>query len=322
MKGEKGILITGGLGYLGSSISHLLSKATSKPVILTTRRESKDWRDFKYSGVSIIQNDLLDKKRLHESLKNVDTVLHLAGPDERMVLDQPDSSIDSALKLTRQLLEVSNNADVKNFLYFSTIHVYGNKLQGTISESACPAPNHPYGILNRAAEDFALIDQKDLKSIVVRISNAFGPPVHPEITRWSLLVNDLCRMIIEKGEIVLHSDGSQYRDFISIPDLVDALRILIKVDRSEVGNGIFNVCSGESISVYEMAKLIQKVAEKELGESISVTIAPPKRTSFEDAKYHFDISKLRRLGFNPKGEWEKSICETLQFCQDNFSRQS
>ena len=123
---------------------------------------------------------------------------------------------------------------VERFIYFSTAHIYGAPLEGTITEKSLPSPVHPYAITHRAAEDYviAAAKQKRIQGTVLRLSNSFGAPVSPHVNRWTLLANDLCRQAVEKGTITLRSNGCQYRDFICLTDVEEVMAKMLTNPKS------------------------------------------------------------------------------------------
>lgn len=321
MSEKKKILITGGLGYLGSRIAKDLSVSGDYQITLTTRRGPAHWPHIQLPGVAILQLDLLNVAATEQAISKHEVVVHLAGPDEKSVIQNPYASIDGALKATLNLLDASVKANIEHFFFFSTVHVYGSPLVGDISESTCPKPRHPYGILNRATEDYVLRyrDIHQLNAIVFRLSNAFGAPVHKDITRWSLVVNDLCRMAVEKGYIQLHSDGSQLRDFIPITDVSKATKFFLRLNREQTLDGIFNLGSGKSQSILDMAYYISSKIQQVFDVIVPVRKGGINSSERSDkGTLYINTSKIQSMGFIPSLNTEAEIQATLDFCTDWF----
>jgi len=151
---------------------------------------------------------------------NLDTVIHLAGLDEQNSF----RDIEAAWKIntlgTQSLLSIANDKRIQKFIYFSTFHVYGD-CEGTITEETPAQPHHPYASTHRAAEDIVRFYQhyKNINTLTLRLSNAFGCPMDTEINRWALVFNDLCRQAMTSRKIIIKSSGKQYRNFISLHDV-------------------------------------------------------------------------------------------------------
>ena len=121
---------------------------------------------------------------------------------------------------------------VPRFLYFSTAHVYGSSLEGTITEQTCPRNLHPYATSHLAGEQAVLeaAQRGAIRGVVFRLSNAFGAPVSSEVNCWMLLVNDLCRQAVTTGELALRTAGLQLRDFVTLEDVTRAVLHVLQRD--------------------------------------------------------------------------------------------
>ena len=187
------ILITGGLGYLGGRIANFLNGFPKTNIILGTRRKFSEIPDWAKS-FQITNLNLCDTSSISDAIVNLDTVIHLAGLDEQNSF----RDIEAAWKInalgTQSLLSVANDKGIQKFIYFSTFHVYGD-CEGTITEETPAQPHHPYASTHRAAEDIVRFYQhyKNINTLTLRLSNAFGCPMDTEINRWALVFNDLCR---------------------------------------------------------------------------------------------------------------------------------
>ena len=131
---------------------------------------------------------------------------------------------------TWNLLEHFTKNGLEKFIYFSTIHVYGNLPKETITEDYQLQPLNTYGLTHLLSENICNYynDKTETDCINVRLSNSYGSPVFKENNCWWLVINDLCKTAIENSEIRLQSDGSPQRDFIHGDDIAHACeKILI-----------------------------------------------------------------------------------------------
>lgn len=309
-------LITGGAGYLGSRlVFHLAENNPASKVFYTHHRKLENNLFSAFSNVHFRKLDLENTDDYNGLCKEVDTVIHLAFPNELVCKSDTELSIKNGVTGTYRLLEQAKNEGAKNFLFISTAHVYG-KLNGRISEDTLPTPHHPYAIIKRAAEDFALSFQNpDFRVAVFRLSNGFGYPVHPNINRWSLLSNDLCRQAITHNTLTLNSGGTQQRDFISFTDVVRAISFFCNKE-GLIANGIFNLGSGRSFTIFEFAQLVAKEAALMTGKDIPVLIKGKKEDS-EAEVLIYENQKLRNLGFEFENNFDEEIRQTLNFCLKN-----
>ncbi|GHN02872.1 UDP-glucose 4-epimerase [Cytophagales bacterium WSM2-2] len=306
------ILITGGLGYVGGRLSLALSE--SYDVIVSSRGEVSGEMCNVLNKSSFVNHALLLKTDSFP--KGVDTVIHLAALNEIDSVKFPEQAIEVNVNQTRQILENAIRNGVQRIIYFSTIHVYGKSLSGEITEQTLTLPTHPYAITHRAAEDYIMSAHYagKIQGIVVRMSNSFGPPLFPVVNRWTLLVNDICRQAVTFKQIKLISNGCQFRDFITLTDVIDAIVFL--VGHASAG-GILNLSSGKSVTVKEMSELVKLVAEKVLRVNVPIVMPPDVPTT----EVYFQIlpDRLKSIGFVPQNRVQLELEDLISFCNRHFN---
>lgn len=315
------ILITGGFGYVGGRVAQKLASLPNTEVILGSRipHPSPTW----LPAASVILTDWSSQSKLHDACNNVDTILHLAAMNEIDAVKDPVGALEMTAVYTARLVEAARDKAIKRFIYLSTAHVYGSPLIGKIDESICPHPIHPYATSHRAAEDVVLAarERYDQQTFVLRLSNSFGRPAYPDVNRWSLLVNDLCRQAVTTGELVLRTDGLQRRDFITLNDVANSIVHIMNLSNEMAGDGVFNIGGGWAPTIYEMAMLIAERCEITLG--FKPEIKRPKPLGDECSfKLDYSIEKLTCTGFILESNHESEIDATLNLCRDAFARQT
>jgi len=252
--------------------------------------------------------------------EDMDVVIHLAALNEIDSVKYPTEAIEVNINQTRTILEAAIEKSVKKFIYFSTVHVYGKITSSTeLDENTITRPIHPYAITHRAAEDYvnAAHDAGKITGLVVRLSNSFGMPVLPTVNRWTLLVNDICRQATEQNEIKLQSNGCQYRDFITLTDVETAVQFLIDYNLSGTAN-TYNLCSGKSMKVIDMANLVSSVYREMYNESIPVLL-PDNSVATVEPFYNFKATNLGKIGFKPRNEFRNELAMLIDFCKQNFN---
>lgn len=310
----KKILITGGKGYVGGRLCEHLSKHRDYKIIVTSRSNKNT---LNLPNVEIVAIDY-EKDDFKDLLEGVDTLIHLAALNEIDCVKEPYKAIDFNVKMTLKWLKAAENKNIRKFIYFSTVHVYGPNLSEKITEESLTRPTHPYSITHKAAEDYVLASRSHtpIDTIVVRLSNSFGRPHDASVNRWTLLVNDLCKKVVNTNELVLKSDGQQQRDFIPLTDVVNAISFLIKRNKTETDDGLFNLCSGKSVSVYDMTKKIAENFEKLFKTKPKIIRPTPENKNIRSSI--FSIKKLNDLGFYPSANVDKELQDMLLFCSNEF----
>jgi UDP-glucose 4-epimerase len=263
--------------------------------------------------------DLCSADGFARACEGVTSILHLAGLNEIESLANPELATLVNTIGTLRLLSAAEAAGVTRFLFLSTAHVYGVPLVGTFGESTLPRPIHPYAISKRSAEDYVLAahDQGALAGIVVRLSNAFGWPADPDIRRWTLIVNDLCRQAVVNRKLVLRSSGLQRRDFVTITDVCRAVEHLLTQPRERLGDGLFNLGGENPLRIIDMAKLIAGRCATVLGFCPEIE----RREAALDEEPHelqYRIDKLKATGFCLNGDIGAEIDATLRMCETVF----
>jgi UDP-glucose 4-epimerase len=193
---------------------------------------------------------------------------------------------------------------------------------GLITEETCPRNLNPYATSHLAGEHAVLSASQSgqIQGLVLRLSNAFGAPVHKDVNCWMLLVNDLCMQAVQTRKLVLQTNGLQQCDFIGITEVCRVTEHLAVGNGSSTQPSIFNVGSGVSQSVFAMAQSIQQRCAQVLGfEPVlqrlqAEAIEPPQILSYR-------VDNLTALGI--KYDLLENLAEIdglLRFCQPIFTK--
>ena len=312
------VLLTGGLGYLGGRLACALVEAGHQ-VRCGTRRPgagAPDWLPV----MPIATLDWASTEALTEACRGVDCIIHLAAMNEVESASDPVGALKMNGLASLRLLEAAKVAGVRRFIYFSTAHVYGAPLQGDIDETKLPRPVHPYAITHKVAEDFVLAahDRKLIEGVVIRLSNGFGAPVTPDVDRWTLLVNDLCRQAVTTGELRLNSSGKQLRDFITLGDVGRAVNHVLQLDTDQLADGLFNLGGGKAMSILEMTERIAARWQALTGREVA--IVRPAGDSAPPPVLNYRCDKLAATGFTLTSEVNREIDDTLKLCLKAFGK--
>ena len=286
------VLITGHTGFLGGRIVQYLS-GTRKFIL------------------KFYPNDITDAWAAGQyRMDDIEAIIHLAAN-----YDSTNGPVDHEKSMrvnslgTLNMLNAAIAAGVKRFIYFSTVHVYGSPLTGTITEETLPRPLSPYAITHKAAEDWVLAahTKKEITGIVLRLSNSFGCPANDSKNAWMPIINNMCRQAVETGTITLQSTAVQERDFITVEDVCRAVEHFLSLPEEKCLDGLFNVGGDNTMSIVEAAV---EVAYK--SDSIRDTRVIPTG-SLDTIPYGFSycIDKLRETGFELTNNVGKEIHDTL-----------
>ena len=311
----KKILITGGCGYLGARLCKHLATEGYRITAFDGYDPSAHTQWVSLMD-EVVVGDIRDESTISDLAdRNFDVVVHLISLDHHKSNSSPNFVSSINVMPTWNLLEHFTKNGLEKFIYFSTFHVYGD-CEGTITEETPAQPYHPYASTHRAAEDIVRFYQhyKNINTLTLRLSNAFGCPMDTEINRWALVFNDLCRQAITSRKMIIKSSGKQYRNFISLHDVCAAIGHFLYAIPDQWGDGLYNLGGDNYLSIIEVAEIIAKVYKSKYGESIPVKI----NDKDDEKKYNpvrFNINKLKKTGFSLSGNMEKEIEKTLSLCE-------
>lgn len=311
------VLITGGLGYVGGRVARHLAGRPNRVLRLTSRRPPPETPSWLGHGEVVAWDTAQAAEPI---LDGIDTIVHFAAINEVESLRDPVRALDVNGRDTLRLLLAGQRAGVRRFVYFSTAHVYGAPLTGDIDEERLARPVHPYAISHKVAEDFVLAAarQRNIEGLVLRLSNGFGVPVTPDVDRWTLIANDLCRQAITTGKLRLRTSGLQQRDFVTLHDVARCVEHVVSLPASALQDGLFNLGGGRTLSIYALAEMVARRCDAVLG--FRPPIERPEPTASETAPdLRYRIGKLKATGFAVTGDFDAEIDDTLRLCSRAFA---
>jgi len=311
------VLITGGFGYLGGRIANDLRKS-GYSLRIGTSQNKLVFKDNQ-SPDEIVKLDFLNDKSLEVACNNITIVIHLAAMNLESCLQDPDKALLVNGEGTSRLIKAAIKKGVDKFIYFSTAHVYGSPLKGNLTEDILPKPEHPYANSHHIAEKYVTTasNNKLIKGVVLRLTNAVGSPFNKNANCWMLVSNDLCRQVATKKIMTINSRSYLQRDFIPISEVCRVVNRIIS--SSNLNSGIFNLSSGSSISLMDLAHLISHQAEKIFKytpsiEFISQDHVPPN--NYQDLC--ISNKKLKKYGIEINADISFEIGNLLINCSKWF----
>jgi UDP-glucose 4-epimerase len=247
------IVITGGAGFIGSQLGYRLHKDGNEVVLV-------DDMSFGYQDNltidgstfgTFIKSDIRTKE-IFGILKNADTVFHFAGISALPVCQEnPFYAIDVNVAGTANVLEAARINNVRRVIFASTSAIYENNISYPTRESDPVSPHLIYSTSKLQAELMCKAFSKTygMEIVIIRFFNVYGP--HQDFKRVSPpLTSYVIKCFLKNEQPVLHSTGTQKRDYVYVDDL-NRLNMLCMLNDRAPGN-IFNAASGESYSVLEI----------------------------------------------------------------------
>ena len=307
------ILITGGLGFVGSHLADSLSR--SHEILILTKSFSKKNNLRKSSKKIKIQKcDVTKPKILGRIIEKFrpNIIVHLAGNASHAIsFEKPFLDIDSNLKSTLIILEKIRELNLPcKFILGSTFIVIGRPEKLPVDENSPCRPTSIYGTTRLASEHLCQIYHHvyGLKTNIFRITNSFGP--REQIIPTKNAVNFLIYQSFKQKKILIYNNGDLFRDLLYIDDVISGIRTII---RNGKPGELYWIASGKKFWFKDLAKLLQK-----LNNCKVIYPETPKYTKKVDVgNFHVDNSKLKKLGWYPKFSVEKGVIKTQKFFKVN-----
>jgi len=302
-------LVTGGAGFIGSNVTrYLLDKGWDVRVIDDLSSGYKINLDN--LDINFIEGSITDEKIMHDACKNIDVVFHLAACVGRQKsLDDPILDANTNVIGTVNLLEGMRKHEVKRIVYSSSAAIFGELETQTIDESHQQNADSPYGVSKLAAEKMILAycGIYNMTGVCLRYFNIYG--VNQRYDLYGNVIPIFAKRIFSGEPVTIYGDGEQTRDFVNVKDVAIANYLAATTD---VETGVYNLGSGHSITINELASTMQKLAKTN-----SVIKYEPQRPA--DVRHcKADTSKVyNELGFSASVELIDGLIEYLDWFKNN-----
>jgi UDP-glucose 4-epimerase len=314
-KGKK-VLVTGGLGFIGSNLSVQLVRLGSHVTIVDNMMPRLGGNLFNVEEIAdkvhINFSDLRDSHSMDYLVKGQEFIFHLAGQVNHVdSIRNPIQDLDINCRGTLVLLESCRKVNREAKIIFAgTRGEYGSSVTLPVGEDHPTNPKGIYAVTNLSAEKMVLVydDVHKIPGVCLRITNTYGPR-HQMAHDEDGVLNWFIRKAIDDEIVPVFGDGRILRDFLYVDDLVNCF--LQVATRDQAYGEVFNVGSGVPISFIELAKKIVKIAGS---GKVSFTEFTQERKEVEPGDYYTDIAKIKRVvGWKPNTDLEEGLRRTIEF---------
>jgi UDP-glucose 4-epimerase len=318
-KGKK-ILITGGLGFIGSNLTIRLAELGADVLVVDNMLPRQGGNMFNIEPVKdkikINISDIRNPVSMNHLVKGQDYIFHLAGQVNHVdsvknPLQDLSINVEGTLVIMESLRQ--NNPEAK-VIFTGTRGEYGASLNLPVAESHSINPIGIYAITNFAAERIVLTyhNLHKIKSVCLRITNTYGPR-HQMMHDEYGVFNWFIRKAMDDETIPIFGSGKILRDYLFIDDLIDSLLLIAQCEKSY--GEVFNIGSGVPLNFYDLAKIVIKTAGSGKSDFTEFT---KERKALEPGDYYADISKITKLiDWKPKVSLEDGIKKTLAYYKKN-----
>jgi UDP-glucose 4-epimerase len=301
-------LVTGGAGFIGSSLVEALLRAGHQVRVLdnfsTGRRENIQ---HLVDDVEIVEGDIRSYERAHFALQTIDIVIHEAAlPSVPRSVQDPLTTNEVIVTGTLNVLLAARDSGVRKVVFASSSSVYGASARLPKNEGCLTEPTSPYGVAKLAAERYCAVFQRvyGLETTALRYFNVFGPRQDPS-SEYSAVVPKFVFAAAEGRRPTVFGDGSQTRDFTYVDNIVQAT--LAACTPAKGAGDVYNVGCGEPHSLLELLAAIGDA----LGKPARPEFAPARPGDIVHS--HADIAKARReLDYEPTVSFAEGVALTAR----------
>lgn len=311
----KTILITGGAGFIGSTLADRLLKENNKIIIIDNFndyypveiKEENVKANLNNRNYKLYRADIEDKTAIDKIFEDndIDAVVHIAArAGVRPSLINPLAYAKTNIEGTLNILEAMQNHNVKKLVFASSSSVYGNSKAEKFSEDLkVTEPISPYAATKSACEQFIYTYSKlyDIQAVCLRFFTVYGPRQRPD-----LAIRKFIELIEQNRPIPVYGDGTTKRDYTYIDDIVEGICSALKYDKTPYE--IINLGGGSPVTLTKMIETIEKV----LGKKAQIQRLPMQPGDVN--KTVSDITKAKKmLNYQANTSFEEGIKKFIEW---------
>jgi UDP-glucose 4-epimerase len=320
--GGRHVLITGGLGFIGSNLARQLVELGARVTLVDSLVPDYGGNLANITGIEdrvrVNISDVRDEHSIRYLVRGQDYLFNLAGQTshgDSMANPYTDLEINCRAQLS--ILEAcrKNNPGIK-VVFASTRQIYGKPKYLPVDEEHLLHPVDVNGVNKVAGEQYHILynDVYDLRACALRLTNTFGPRMRVKDSRQTFL-GVWIRLLVE-GKPFEVWEGPQLRDFTYVDDAVEAF--LLAAASEEANGQVFNLGGDCVISLKDLADLLVRVNG---GGEYAIRSFPADRRRIDIGDYYADFSRIRaRLGWQPEVRLGEGLARTLAFYRERLQQ--
>lgn len=296
------VLVTGGAGFIGG---HLVERLKGEVDVTVFDKVWPANAGFESSPVEYVRGDIRDQKVLERLMENVDVVFHLAAlvsvPES---IESPERSHSTNVEGTLYVLEAARKHDTR-VVFASSAAIYGEPKYLPIDEMHPTEPTSPYGFHKLDADQYVRWYHQNygLETVVLRYFNVYGPGQTGGA--YAGVISTFIEQALAGEPITVHGDGEQTRDFVFVDDVVDTNMSAAVTEN--IGEA-YNVATGESISIRELAELILELTDS----ASEIRHVTPREGDIDRSNASIEKS-VEMLDFEPVSTLDDGLEQTIRW---------
>jgi UDP-glucose 4-epimerase len=317
---RKRILITGGLGFIGSNLARELVEMEADVTIVDSLVPEYGGLRFNIAGiedrVTVNVSDVRDEHSLRHLIQGQDVLFNLAGQTSHLdSMTDPYTDLEINARSQLSILEACRHENPRiRVVFASTRQLYGRPQRLPVDESHPIVPVDVNGINKAAGEQYHLLygDVYGIRTSVLRLTNTYGPRMRVRDARQTFL-GIWIRHALADDEILIYGDGSQRRDLTYVDDALAAF--LLTASHDEAAGRVFNLGGDGHVSLLELAETLTGIAG---AGRIRIIPFPADRKAIDIGDFYADYSAIEtELGWRPTVSLEDGLARTLDYYREH-----
>jgi UDP-glucose 4-epimerase len=316
------VMVTGGLGFIGSNLVHQLVHAGADILVVDALNPDYGGNLFNVEGVRdyvrVNISDVRDETAMDVLVQDREVIFNLAGQVSHIdSMRDPHTDLEINCRAQLTILEAcrKHNPGVR-VVYAGTRQVYGRPDRLPVDENHLVRPADINGVNKAAGEYYHLLYNNvfDIRACSLRLTNVYGPRQLIRHSRQGF-IGWFIRLAIEGQEIPIFGDGSQLRDFVYVDDAADAF---LRAGATDVSHGqVFNVGGDEPISHRELVAMLIDIAG---AGSMRFVDWPPEKKRIDIGSFYSDSTKFRQaVGWRPRVGLREGLQRTIAYYREHFA---
>ncbi|HVH41723.1 MAG TPA: SDR family oxidoreductase [Labilithrix sp.] len=300
-------LVTGGAGFIGSSIAETLLAKGERVRLLddfsTGRRSNVEGLK---GDVEIIEGSIVNPEIVNRAMKGVEVVFHEAAiPSVARSVDDPQTSMLANVQGTTVVLDAARHAKVRRLIFAASSSAYGDTPTLPKIETMSPAPLSPYAVSKLTGELLLKVFASlyGIETLSLRYFNVFGPRQDPN-SQYAAVIPNFIKAAMAKTRPTVFGDGEQTRDFCFIENTV-AANLLAAESKNKLTGQVVNIACGERISLNTLLKHIGD----EAGHKLEAVYEPTRRGDVRDSLASIEAARAL-IGYEPKVQVREGLKKT------------
>jgi len=301
-------LITGGAGFIGSTLAAQLSRSGHSVIIIDNLSSGYRQNLDLLPPVRFIQGDVRDPVAVEEAARGAEAIFHLAASvGNKRSIDQPIDDAEVNVIGTLRVLEAARKLGVRKVVISSSAGIFGELKTLPIREDHPAEPDSPYGASKLCAEKQGLAYAKlhGMEVVCLRYFNVYGP--NQRFDAYGNVIPIFVFRMLRDEPVTIFGDGEQTRDFVNVRDVVQAN---IRAAMANGVSGAFNIGSGTRISINDLVERLKTIS----GINSGVRYGPKRAGDVRDSLADIKAAK-EAFGFEPAVTIDEGLPEYIRWAR-------